>query len=517
VVGSGDPVSVTITNTFQAGSLELTKVVQDPTGLVPNSTEYTVDVTCQYPEDFPEQGTIPGFAPLTVTLTRGQVTSVGPLPTGAECTIAETDLAGAADVAISPNPVVVGAGDPASVTITNTYQAGRGTVTKIVDGELAALAPSSFPITVTCTYPGGFPATGPIPGYDPLQLALGDGQSADLGPLPIGTECAVAETDDGGATRVDISDTPFVIDDPEAVAQVTVTNTFDPAGLRISKVLAGDGAPSVPSGTVFTARVSCTWQDQTIEFDLDISVDKPGLRTGLPIGATCTVTEVDDHGATAVVIDPPGPFELVGDDPVYVDVTITNSFSTGALVVQKDIVGPPDLVQGPFEFHVDCTTTGAVPPPPPFTVQISPPAVSATVDGLPSGAVCTVTELPPYGGADGPATVQPGTVVIPAGSAVTVIATNTYTRPVITPPPPEPTTPPEPPEPTAPPEPPEPTAPPEPPEPTAPPEPPEPTAPPEPPLPVTGATGIPPIGLTALLLIGIGLMIRQTAARRTDD
>jgi hypothetical protein len=416
-----------------------------------------------------------------VTLTSGQVSSVGVLPVGAVCTVTEPDPAGAAGVGISPNPVVIGEGDPVVVTVTNTYEAGRGTVTKIVDGELAALAPSTFPIAVTCTYPESFPATGLIPGYDPLELTLGDEQSAGLGPLPIGTECAVVETDDGGATRVAITDTPFTIDDPEAVAQVTVTNTFDPAGLRISKLLDGDGARSVPSDTVFTARVSCTWQGQTIEFDLDISVDKPGLRTGLPIGATCTVTEVEDQGATAVVVDPPGSFELVGDDPVYVDVTITNTFSTGALVIQKDIVGSPDLVNGPFEFQVDCTTTGAAPPPPPFTVQISPPAVSTTVDGLPSGAVCTVSELPPYGGADGPATVQPGTVVIPAGSAVTVIATNTYTRPVITPPPPEPTTP------------------------------------PEPPLPVTGATGIPPIGLTALLLIGIGLMIRRAAARRADD
>jgi hypothetical protein len=51
-----------------------------------------------------------------------------------------------------------------------------------------------------------------------------------------------------------------------------------------------------------------------------------------------------------------------------------------------------------------------------------------------------VAELAPYGGADGPAVVEPGSVVISEIEDAAVTATNTFTEPpdIVVPPPPEP-------------------------------------------------------------------------------
>jgi hypothetical protein len=58
---------------------------------------------------------------------------------------------------------------------------------------------------------------------------------------------------------------------------------------------------------------------------------------------------------------------------------------------------------------------------------ITPPASSVDLDGIPVGAECAVAELAPSGGADGPAVVEPGSVVVSSGDRVTVTATNTFT------------------------------------------------------------------------------------------
>ena len=88
--------------------------------------------------------------------------------------------------------------------MTNTYPVGSGQVVKITDGPLAPqYAPegSAFEVAVTCTYPAGFPDSGPIPGYDPLLLPIAAGPPgqagtpAPFGPVPIGSECTVVEID----------------------------------------------------------------------------------------------------------------------------------------------------------------------------------------------------------------------------------------------------------------------------------------------------------------------------------
>jgi hypothetical protein len=153
----------------------------------------------------------------------------------------------------------------------------------------------------------------------------------------------------------------------------------------------------------------------------------------LPVGTDCALSETEANGASVVSVSPESIVVGAPDGPA--EVTVTNTYDTGRLTIEKVIKGPQDLISGSFQFDVTCTFLGADLDPQPGTATITPPATSVDVDGLPAGAECGVTELAPYGGADGPAVVEPGNVTIGADDPVTVTATNTFTPP---PKPPEP-------------------------------------------------------------------------------
>jgi hypothetical protein len=157
----------------------------------------------------------------------------------------------------------------------------------------------------------------------------------------------------------------------------------------------------------------------------------------LPVGTVCSVEETDGQGAGSSTVVPDEVTIAEGIDNV--EVIVTNTYDTGGLIIEKVIEGPSDLAEGSFEFDTTCTFLGSDLDPQPATATITPPATSVTVDGLPVGAECSVVELAPFGGADGPASIDPGSVVVGSDDSVTVTATNTFTAP---PQPPQPPTPP---------------------------------------------------------------------------
>ncbi len=124
-----------------------------------------------------------------------------------------------------------------------------------------------FLVEVECTFPADFPGTDPdpepIPGFDPLELAVesaGPGGTpipVPFGPVPVGSECIVTETETGGADPVTVDppgtlpnqSAPVVItDDAQEPVTVTFTNTFNPAALQIIKVLDRPGRFAAPHG-----------------------------------------------------------------------------------------------------------------------------------------------------------------------------------------------------------------------------------------------------------------------------
>jgi len=153
------------------------------------------------------------------------------LPDGADCTVTETEQAGATSVEIDPETFTVDAdaeigGDLIAATVTNTYDAGSIAVDKVVDFDGDAYDVGPFEVTLECTFQG---ADIEIP--DGAAREVAGGETVTYDGLPIGAECVVTETDDGGAESTTIS----TVDggDPGAATVVagdataiTVTNTF---------------------------------------------------------------------------------------------------------------------------------------------------------------------------------------------------------------------------------------------------------------------------------------------------
>jgi len=226
-----EPNEATVTNTYDTGSIEVDKVV-DGEAAEFVTAPFEVSLACTFEGQDIE---IPDGA--TRTVTPDEPATYDGLPIGAECVVTETDAAGAASSTISttvedgdPGQVVVpGAdADPAVVTVTNTFDVGSVAVDKVVDFEGDSYDVGPFEVTLACTFQG---QDIEVPGGAAREIAAGD--TVTYEGLPIGAECVVTETDDGGAA----SSTVSVVDggDPGAVtvaagdpAQVTVTNTFDP-------------------------------------------------------------------------------------------------------------------------------------------------------------------------------------------------------------------------------------------------------------------------------------------------
>src|SRR5699024_9866048 len=98
-------------------------------------------------------------------------------------------------------------------------------VEKIVDGPGAEVfGDGPFTVALACTFQGDVVDLGD----DAVRvLSAQDGLTATWTGLPVGAECSVLETDDGGASAVTIAPTTVLVGDPEEPAAVVeVTNTF---------------------------------------------------------------------------------------------------------------------------------------------------------------------------------------------------------------------------------------------------------------------------------------------------
>jgi hypothetical protein len=393
----------------------------------------------------------------TFTLTGGGSKQFRQLPSGASCTVTETDTRGAVDTSVAATSgettlasgakavtfsVPTGDETAASVAFTNRYATGGLDITKAVAGDGAALwGGGSFTVGLVCTLDHDADAgTAALTVYD-ASRSLRKGETWPVRNLPAGARCTVSEPQAGGANSTTYANqTPTIT---AANQQVTVTNTFDVGTVRVTKVLQANGAGTSKqpwaSGT-FPVTLSCTKDfdgDGTAE-QLTIS-DATKTITGagtaswanLPRGALCTVTE-----GTSVVTGQPQPAVSVSG-AVTVAATqqtlaLTNNFTAGTLVVHKDITGDGVVWgTGPFSFSVDCTLAGVGPV---FTAATTlTPAVgqtsldSSALGPIPIGSVCAVTETA-TAGATSVTTPDPVTIALDAatGNVTTVGVVNTF-------------------------------------------------------------------------------------------
>lgn len=388
-------------------------------------------------------------------------------------------------------------------------QVGGFTVDKVVSGNDVPPADTQFGFTVSCKV--GDEPFDLSPGVDgtsvSFTLVAGTTENNDVktfSDIPDGAMCRVTETDDAGADSTSwMIDTSARLDDvddngdefirvsihADTVKSVVVTNVFNrtvgtTGALTVAKAVSGNDVPG--AATLFGFTVACANGTTPINLNGDAAGDALSISlaagavsapvTGLPIGATCRITETEDRDADSRAWTVGG---VVAGSRQFVDVTIasgttvavavTNVFnetvivvpSTGALSIDKLLDGNAAPVPGTqFTFRVECVNgttavdlngaeSGTA-----LSVTVTVAQAAHVISGIPTGAVCSVTETD-----DGDATetswmvngVQTvadgssvGALTIGNGTTAAVVATNVFDRevggvvtprpPVVTPP-----------------------------------------------------------------------------------
>lgn len=430
-----------VENHFDVGSIHLTKEVTGNGADDYGTGPFVFDVVCTFDADgdggadakvvYDDSVSLGGDDPLEAT--------IDDLPVGASCDFTETDNGGATSSEITPNPVTVGADETAEVAATNEFDLGSFSVDKVVENNTGlpddALGP--FEVNADCTYQG---ADVEIP--DGAQRELTPGEPVTYEGLPIGSDCVVTETDDGGATSTTIS-AQATDGDPGTVtvgpdpAEITVTNVFDPGSVTVDKVIDGEGADFAEGP--YEVTLECTFNGTEVDIpggaSRELTPGEPVNYEELPIGAECTTTESEQGQATSVSIDPETVI-IGGDDgsQQQVNVSITNSYEVGEFSVQKVVKGDgADFGAGPFEVSTQCSFEGSEIDVPGGATREIEPGGTVTYDGLPVGADCIVTETDDFGATDVEISSsvdggEPGEVIVPAddAAAAEVTVTNSY-------------------------------------------------------------------------------------------
>lgn len=245
--------TVTLTNVYDAADLVIGKVVAtdalDENGDPPQFGPFLVAVQCTFLGDRVYADGYGALAPMWRLLEADETWLLAGLPVGSQCHVGEVTTAGASSTSITVVTVdgsVTTAGTGADVTltaneatavnavaITNTYAVGSLAIEKRVVGPGASEASDvSFTFHVTCTmdtiistrvvYDGDVEVAPPYPAT--LQNDT----------LPVGAECTVVETDDGGAGLTYLLPNPLQANSAtvtivgDEVVQVTAFNYFAP-------------------------------------------------------------------------------------------------------------------------------------------------------------------------------------------------------------------------------------------------------------------------------------------------
>ncbi|MWB99775.1 DUF5979 domain-containing protein [Agromyces seonyuensis] len=433
--------AVDVENVYTVGSLEITKQVTGDGAADWAADSFTVHVTCTW-----DQATTNPVYDDTATLADGETWAIDDLPTGAECTVEETDDGGATEVAVTPNPVVIGDAGvdaaPVAVAVENDYRVGGFEIAKSVVGPGVGFSDGvDFAFHYVCTYEGATVGEGDL-------SITGDGTAGPLVSdpvegLPVGTACTIEETDAGGADLLPDPVDVTIPDEADGTAQVVTAdleNRYSAGTITVTKALAGDGmnAPQAIAGQ-YTVHVTCALTDGgTPVYEGDVVVGGDGTPVTvadpdsgdpllLPIGTHCWGVETDDGGASASSVDYDSFDNAVivvateSDDPQELGITATNTFDFAEIEVTKLVTGNPDHAAGTtFTILVSCVLDRE-PPNEPVVIYDQEPVElvdgeTVTLGPVPYNATCYAEEPDGMGAwdiqvsapEDAPITVVPG-------------------------------------------------------------------------------------------------------------
>jgi hypothetical protein len=216
--------------------------------------------------------------------------------------------------------------------------------------------------------------------------------------------------------------------DQAAAVTVTVTNTItrDTGSLRVLKSLSNPDGAAVPAN--FTVNYDC---GTGYTGSVSVAPATPATVNNIPTGSTCSVTEVAPAaipGYTWGTITYTPASITVDTKGGTFEITVGNSITRdrGSLQILKTLSNPDGAsVPSSFAVNYNCGTG--------YTGQVSvAPGSPQTVTGIPTGNVCTVTEVAPAAIPNytwGTITYTPASITISTkGGTFSITVGNSITR-----------------------------------------------------------------------------------------
>ncbi|MEQ1734862.1 MAG: DUF5979 domain-containing protein [Rhodoglobus sp.] len=448
---NGGTVSRNVTNTFDYARLTVTKQVvtdaEDETATaVILDSPFTVTVTCTFNGSAVYASGYSAGTPMVLTLVAGGSATLTSLPSGASCTVTETapgnadstdiryvttsNPGGTTAVGLTATFLLTrdsGGAGTNSATVNNRYGVASFTVTKdLMGGGAAQFGAGPFVVHVTCIAPGNVVA------YDgDITLSPATTMSVTIDTIAKDSVCSAEETNfsSTGADALVYRDGDGVVFDGTGVnvtddtPAVSVENWYLTGQVTVLKAVSGPAASTFGDGP-FEVTLEC------VRNGTEVTITNPTRPIldgetetfrNLPRGATCLLTETDRGGAGSSLIVRAGSLAVenastgwsftiddidssdLSDDQPQSGFEIQNTFAFAELSVTKTVDSAAvdqdgiAIGYGPFPTTVECEFNGE-------TVYATDYSDAARMqrdlsdgdtwllEGLPAGAVCTVTE-----------------------------------------------------------------------------------------------------------------------------
>ncbi|OFE16549.1 hypothetical protein BA895_02850 [Humibacillus sp. DSM 29435] len=437
------------------GTLEVTKALTDPDGVVDAGRRFALGYSCTY-------GAQPAVTG-TFNLAPGATGTSDAVLVGSQCTVTEdpdtlTDPPSATDpsyvwlpVAYTPSEqvAVTSATAPATVTATNAVKRITGSlnVTKSVVGagkEGGYTPGSTFGFRLTCA------------GQSDKNFVLTDGESQEQPTVPASTTCTLTETSKPTVPPAYGWDqVQFVVDSsPQGTGdsvtfttpadgsafQVTAINPITPrlGSVRVTKAVTGETAGLLAGNT---AMVSLNCGPGRV-YELDVPIPGETTQDGIPVGSTCVATE---STLTGGLLDASYAWETPDYSPADATVEVVENTTpsigisnpilrvTAPVNLVKRFVGTQGIIDPDrlYDINWSCTYRGSTVGSGSVSVKAGPDG-TVLADDIPVTSTCIATEGDLGTPSGDPAfrwldpTITGTTVASPGPNTVGV--TNTLTR-----------------------------------------------------------------------------------------
>ena len=405
---AGNIATVTNTYTRKTGTFQAKKVVADPK---PANTPASVKLFYQCNADSVD-GAVKANTDTELTAnTDGTPVDGASFPVGTECKVTREADEAVVDHTVKTaglnTAVTLKEGKVADniATVTNTYTQKIGTfqMKKLINApadDAAFVAPKTVKFTYTCNA-DSVDKTVKAGVATEVSVPVGD-TPVDGSEFPVGTKCTVAQESEhavAGYNSVPAGLTqPVTITEGKVANNIaTVTNTYTKqvGSFSVTKVV--DADPTIidlDPDHEYSFNYVCTKDGAEVaKGELKVNGDNTVKSPDIPVGASCTVTEDEASARGAVdnaVLDVKVSGPAVITENTTTPVTVTNKYTraTSSFTVKKKVEGLPDPGSKEFSFRYECAYGE--------DAKVGDIKVKGngetTVEGVPAGSECTVTE-----------------------------------------------------------------------------------------------------------------------------